>query len=276
MDHRNGEGNARLVTAPEGPTTGLLARALACGAHLSVHRGEAWNVLYDSRYPQGSRARELRNLRENWGVTVAADWDGLLSGLLSDESSDGPASTVLGIRRRATGRLGEPIDGGTWDDAIGRYCGQRGIGWRNRRVLTRAAEAVLRYEQRFHADGLLESEAVVHSVHAYDFGRAVNMVRWGYRAGYCDQADAEQMVLYAGEQCHRYYASWSEFSAGYILGRLLRFDRQKFGHWYDTALVPHQILVNDAGSPWRQLPWSIQARTGPPALPPGPGSFAKP
>lgn len=273
MRHRNGEGKARLVTAPEGPTSGLLARALACGAHLAVHRGEAWNVLFDSRHPHDSRVRELRNLRDNWGVTAPADWDGLMTVLLGDESSDGSASTVMSLRGRAMGQTDEPIDRETWTELIGRYCGQRGIGWRGRKVLLRSADAVLRYEQRFRADGLLPSDTVVHSVHAYDFGRAVNMAKWGYRAGFCDEQGAEELILHAGEQCHRYYASWSEFSAGYILGRLLRFDHGKFGHWYDTALVPHQILVNDADSPWRTLPWSTQARGRAPALPPAREQF---
>jgi hypothetical protein len=60
-------------------------------------------------------------------------------------------------------------------------------------------------------------------------------------------------VLRAGELCRGTYGSWAELSAGYILGRALRFDQEAFGEWYESALIPHRILTEDPESPWNTL-----------------------
>jgi len=270
----------RIVAAPYGPTTGPRARAFACGAHLAVHRAEAWNVLIDRTNPHSTRDAELESLRESWGVTNAEEWHEQLTALLDEEGSDPAATMALDLRRHAMTQLGRPVDFPTWRDIIARHCGRQAIPDDGRAFLIRRAEAVARYEKRFIADGLLTPGAFIHSMRAYDFGRAVNMAKWGYRAGFCDEQTAERAVLYAGEQCHRYYSSWADFSAGYVLGRLLRFDhggplrrvfrrwtdgllaavqgvKRSQADWYLSALVPHRLLMEEPASPWRQLPWSI-------------------
>lgn len=62
-------------------------------------------------------------------------------------------------------------------------------------------------------------------------------------------------MIRAGELCREHYSSWEEFSAGYILGRALRFDEESFGHMYSSALTPHRILSKDLASPWRNIPF---------------------
>lgn len=46
-----------------------------------------------------------------------------------------------------------------------------------------------------------------------------------------------------------------DFSAGYILGRVLRFDDEEYGPYYETALNAHRLLTQAEGSPWRNIPW---------------------
>ncbi|WP_406223256.1 DUF1266 domain-containing protein [Streptomyces decoyicus] len=74
-------------------------------------------------------------------------------------------------------------------------------------------------------------------------------------ARFADQPEVEKAVIRAGELCREHYSSWEEFSAGYILGRALRFDEESFGHMYSSALTPHRILSKDLASPWRNIPF---------------------
>ncbi len=53
---------------------------------------------------------------------------------------------------------------------------------------------------------------------AYDYGRAVNLARWGLSARFCGPADAEAAIVYAGALSKSAHRSWEEFSAGYALG----------------------------------------------------------
>ena len=89
-----------------------------------------------------------------------------------------------------------------------------------------SVDVITRYEARFQADGILPPNGIVNSVFGYDFGRAVNMARWGFGGRFCDYRTAESVVLRAGELCRQHYTSWADFSAGYALGRVIRFDNE--------------------------------------------------
>lgn len=171
-----------------------------------------------------------------------------MDALLDARNSDPAIQMVLDRRGRGTGRR-------AWQDAIVAWCGERDISEQTVREVVDLSEAVLRYEARFRADGLLPPDGRVESVFGYDFGRAVNMARWGLNAGYCDAEEAEKSVLTAGQRAHQVYASWQEFSAGYVLGRMLRFDEGEFGEWYERSLTGHRVLAEDPGSPWRRMAW---------------------
>lgn len=238
-----------LVSAPDGPAWGPLAHALACGAHLAVQNGAAWNSLSDRDH---DRDHGVSLLRESWGVTDAAGWREQTEALLRGENSDPAIGLVLSLR----GPAGPRADVAAWREAIVRWCRERQVKPDTVREIIELPGAILRYEERFRADGLLPRDGHVDSVLAYDFGRAVNMARWGLLAGYCDQETAESCVLRAGELSRRTYGSWIGFSAGYVLGRVLRFDEGEFGDYYDSALTGHRILAHDPAGPWRKLAWS--------------------
>ncbi|MEU8307116.1 DUF1266 domain-containing protein [Actinomadura sp. NPDC048955] len=233
-----------LVTDPGGAAWGRLAAALAVGAHLAVGNGVAWNRLADR-----DGARDDRVLLErDWGVTDSEGWREQMDALLDARNSDPAIQMVLDRRGRGTGKR-------AWQEAIVAWCGERDISEQTVREVVELSEAVLRYEARFRADGLLPPDGRVESVFGYDFGRAVNMARWGLNAGYCDEEEAEKRVLTAGHRAHQVYGSWQEFSAGYVLGRMLRFDEGEFGEWYERSLTGHRVLAEDPGSPWRRMAW---------------------
>ncbi|GAA1804738.1 DUF1266 domain-containing protein [Actinomadura chokoriensis] len=230
-----------LVTDPGSAAWGRLAAALAVGAPLAVGNGVAWNALAG-----GSGDREL--LERDWGVTDAAGWREQADALLDARNSDPAIQMVLDRRERGAGER-------EWRAAVGAWCRERDIAEDAVREVAELPGTILRYEARFRADGLLPPDGRIESVYGYDFGRAVNMARWGLGAGYCDAEEAEKCVLTAGYRAGRVYTSWGAFSAGYVLGRMLRFDEGAFGEWYERSLAAHRILAEDPDSPWRRMAW---------------------
>lgn len=111
------------------------------------------------------------------------------------------------------------------------------------------------YEERFRADGLLPPGGRVWTASAYDYGRAVNFARWLVSGRYFEPEDLVDTVLTVGKLAKEAYDSWEAFSAGYTLGRVLRFDDGEFGHFYESALIPHRLLSQDPESPWLTLPF---------------------
>ncbi|KAA9161892.1 DUF1266 domain-containing protein [Amycolatopsis acidicola] len=239
--------SGKIVTSADHPVDGPLAFALACGAHMAVNQGVAWND------PTGSGHAKLglrAELQKSWGVTGNADWRQTIESLLSESGDE--ADAVLEIRQRAD-------DAVEWEKAIRQAAYGSQLGETETQQLIAAAERITRYEARFAKDGILAGGAVVTSTRAYDWGRAVNMARWGWRAGYCERAEAESAMLRAAALCAKHYSSWADLSAGYGLGRLLRFDDDEFAVWYSTVREPHEVLTTDPQSPWRTLPWQRAA-----------------
>ncbi|PRX92467.1 DUF1266 domain-containing protein [Allonocardiopsis opalescens] len=242
----------RLTAAPQGPLYGPVAHAMACGAHLAVYTGAPWNSFTD---PADTEAGRREQLAESWGITSPEEWREQAEALVADDGGDPDATLVLRLRVQAAHRYGGRADAQLWQWAIAQWCAAQRTGPGREAELRAVAERVERYEHRFRADGLLPPHGYVTEVIGYDFGRAVNMARWGVAARYCDHRAAEAYALRAGEQCRRFYASWPDFSSGYALGRLLRFDEDSFGLWYESVLVPHQVLMSHPHSPWRHLPF---------------------
>ncbi|WP_033294368.1 DUF1266 domain-containing protein [Amycolatopsis jejuensis] len=235
----------RLHTARYGHLDGPVAHALACGAHQAVLSAEPWNVL-DARYHD--YVAEVRGLRDWWGVTDAVGWRAAMDRLIGDAHQLTDATAVLVLRARS----GKELDAYGWADLVRHWC-EESDAREQSGLLVDTVRRIIRYEQRFRADGVLAPEAVVDSVIGWDVGRAVELVRWGLAVGYCDALTAELMVLEAGAVARRYHQSWAELSAGYVLGRLLALDGEEFGAGYSSAVRVHHQLLNDPASPWSNL-----------------------
>ncbi|TDC88743.1 DUF1266 domain-containing protein [Actinomadura sp. 7K507] len=234
-----------LVSDPDNASWGRLAAALAVGAHLAVGNGVAWNRLGEQDRSPGD---DKVLLERDWGVTDHETWRERMDVLLDAQNSDPAIQMVLDQRERGTGQR-------EWREAVAAWCRERDIPDETIRQVAELPDLILRYEARFRADGLLKPDGIVESVYGYDFGRAVNMARWGLNAGYCDAEEAEKCVLTAGGRANQVYSSWGSFSAGYVLGRMLRFDDGGFGEWYERSLAGHRVLAEDPDSPWRRMAW---------------------
>lgn len=238
-----------LVATPAGPFYGPLAHGFACGAHIPVHISSPWNALND---PVRDYDEDRAALADSWGVTTEEGWrrqvDYLLAGLNVGLEIDG----VLKLRGRLLHQHGT-CDPTVWRDAVRSWArGQRG----DPDELVGLVGVITRYEARFRADGVLPPHGMVNSVLGYDFGRAVNLARRGHGGRFCDYRTAEAVVLRAGDLCRRTYTSWADFSAGYALGRVIRFDNEEFGHMYVSVRGPHRLLMTERSSPWCHLAFS--------------------
>ncbi|GAB3452181.1 hypothetical protein GCM10027570_30090 [Streptomonospora sediminis] len=242
-----------LNADPYGPFHGPLAHAYACAVHIQVANNAAWNnpAGCSCCTPEQKRA----GMKEDWGIGSPADWRRQQDSLIDDQDSNSPAGVLLDLRRVASESIGRQVDPGTWRGAIARMCQQRGIEHAVYEKLVGLAGMILHYEKRFTADGLLAPGGFVPAIKAWDFGRGANMARWGVQCGYTDMQTSQWYAVRAGEQARRYYATWSDFSAGYILGRCLHFDDGEFGHWYTTPLEVHHLMMSHPQSPWRNVPF---------------------
>ena len=239
-----------VVSTPAGPYYGPLAHGFACGAHLPVHVSSPWNALDD---PVRDYQENRESLADSWGVTTAEDWQRQVDYLLAGLNIGTETDAVLTVRRQLLRQHGG-YDLPAWRAAVGAWA--RRHNGDDSEEMVASVDVITRYEARFRADGILAPNGIVNSVFGYDFGRAVNMARWGYGGRFCDYRAAEAIVLRAGELCRQHYTSWADFSAGYALGRVIRFDNEEYGHMYVSVRGPHQLLMTDRTSPWWHIPFS--------------------
>ncbi|GGT49185.1 DUF1266 domain-containing protein [Streptomyces purpureus] len=242
----------RLLALRHGALHGPLAYGLACGAHLAIRNGVPWNEVGTAYLGYSD---ELETLRDSWGITDREGWQRQLTALLEARNSPAEPDYTLRVRGGLRARFGELPSPDLWRETAAGHVQDLGAGPGAVRHIEELVRRILRYEARFRADGLLPPDGRVRTTVAYDYGRAVNLARWGLSARFCDPAEAEQAIVHAGALSKASYGSWEEFSAGYALGRVLRFDEEEYGHFYEQNVTAHRILSEHEGSPWRHIPW---------------------
>lgn len=242
-----------IRTMWNGPLRGELAVALACGAHLAVMNAVPWNTM-GAEYL--NYLSDRLTLREWWGVETVQEWRSTIDQLL-DRESRGPVDLVLALRNQTAQQAGVPVptlDQATLGQAIADFCRERNAPLESYTELIETAGWVARCEHWMRRDAVLPPDGYVATQVAWDLGRAVNMARWGVSAGFCDLAQAEQLMKYVGAQTAESYRAWYEMSAGYILGRTIKMGLQGDPEkTYQESLSIHRALIADPGSPWRNL-----------------------
>ncbi|MFF4224484.1 DUF1266 domain-containing protein [Streptomyces sp. L500] len=255
----------RVVTRRTGaPPPGPLLHGLACGAHLCFQNGDAWNTPH--WHGSGYRG-EVGRIAAGWGVHGREDWRSTQERLLGLEVSPWHWDFVLGARvALAPGGRGGHVDPQRWralvEAELRARARENGVPADDPEFAEMIADLrtlvgeVLRYEARFRADGLLPPDGFVRTIAAWDIGRGSNMARWGRGARYATEAETLAALERASKAARDAYGSWEEFSAGYVLGRCLHFDEERFGSWYTEVLDAHRALTVDPESPWRTVPFT--------------------
>ncbi|WP_190019946.1 DUF1266 domain-containing protein [Streptomyces hiroshimensis] len=251
--------SGRLLSLYTGPLHGPLAHGLACGAPLAVRDGVPWNEL-GGVYRDYDEDRAV--LRDTWGVADPAGWWHLTQRLLAGAGAGRDAEFALRAREglaEHAGSAGAPPATEEWRQAVHHVLVHRAAPEAEVRamdaVVTRIAEA----EERLRGEAVLQPGQRIASAAAHDLASAVAVARLGLAARLCGPADAERVVLSAGEAARRTYGSWSAFAAGFLLGRALGpggAADPRAGGSGDPVLLAHRVLTADPASPWANIPWS--------------------
>ncbi|WP_372096513.1 DUF1266 domain-containing protein [Tistrella mobilis] len=98
--------------------------------------------------------------------------------------------------------------------------------------------------------------AVTHDRHmAWDFGRALMLIRWGHMAGWIDADDAWMRMLQIAREIQSAYGSWTDMAAACLEGRALwSGGRDGDQPAFEKAAAE---LEADPDSPWNRLPWDL-------------------
>ncbi|MGW2561982.1 DUF1266 domain-containing protein [Streptomyces sp. NPDC001514] len=243
----------RLTALHTGPLYGPLAFGLACGAHLAVTNGVPWNEV-GTVYLDYLAQRRM--LRESWAISDNASWHQQMAALLDYSNSPPEPEFALRVREALRRGTGEQPPADLWRETAAGSLHDRGAPPAVVKEMEELVRRIMRYEARFRADGLLPDDGWVTTAAAYDYGRAASVARWGLAARYCTPHEAEQAIVHAGALSKSAYHSWQGFSAGYAMGRVLRFDDEEYGHYYEGSLSSHRLLMENEGSPWRNIPWN--------------------
>ncbi|MFB7538418.1 DUF1266 domain-containing protein [Streptomyces zaomyceticus] len=250
-ERERGSGD-RFTALRHGALHGPLAFGLACGAHLAFANGVPWN---DVGSVYMGYTHELDTLRDGWDVTDREGWRKELDALLDGRNSPPEPDFALKVReelRIARGAVPSPDE---WRETAAGHAQDLGAHPSSVRHIEELVRRIVRYEARFRAEGLLPPDGRVRRAVAYDYGRAVNLARWGLSARFCAPPEAEQAIVHAGALARSAYGSWQDYSTGYALGRVLRFDGEEYGPYHEQNVAAHRVLTEHEGSPWRNLPW---------------------
>jgi Protein of unknown function (DUF1266) len=92
---------------------------------------------------------------------------------------------------------------------------------------------------------------------AWDYGRFVNLVRWGFAAGHVDEPSAWRLLEAVVAPVYRSYPGWSSFSLDFLIGRAFWLGKSEQSH--EQALMRLWSPLGRAASPWQQIPWDAAA-----------------
>jgi hypothetical protein len=179
------------------------------------------------------------------------------------------ADLVLELRRQYRRQTGVHPDTSTWEQVIAQV-GHAGTMLETVIAdLVALARRVTRYEALLHAWGVLGVDPLVRR-HGPRPRRQLRRTRGAAGGRGRPLRRAARPAGRAGRRAPRPRAvdSWPAFAAASILGHLLqRHDGETFDVFRRTALKPHALLMEDAASPWRTIPWHddavTAARSGP-------------
>jgi Protein of unknown function (DUF1266) len=209
------------------PSRAQKAWAIAASAILAGFNREPTNTLAAGGLTEEQKIRTRRLLEEWWGIGNRDDLFGALSWI--EQGGHRQVFSALGARASQLG----PED---LKKVVGR-------------LNSEDANSVLvarRYYEKLGGQ----------SITGWDFGRYINLCRWGVQVGYLSEEEAWPRVMYAAIILQQSFGSWQEFGENYLIGRefwSLR-QTQKDG---PAMRASYLRLLNDPSSPWNRIPWGL-------------------
>jgi len=250
----------KVVTDAKQPHEGEQATKLALGAMMAVQNREPWNTLVLPSSFRGDTAQMIGN-PNSWGIADTDDLMAAVGRMLDEQFGDPDVQVAMAVRRELAATSGRAPSPQAWLADLDRVHNEAGAPQSLLAERRAAAQRVINYETTMLEDGLL-TEPLADPL-AYDIGRAVALARWGLVCRLIDEATAQGIVDRAAAQAWARYASWDEFGSSYLLGRIIAFDEDEVGAWYETSRTSLQLLRTAPDSPWRLNPWPSTATATP-------------
>jgi hypothetical protein len=197
--------------------------------------GEQLTANVDSLETGIDRARLVEGLSESWGISSPDSARSTIDGLLR-EGHRVYFNDVVAIARNPEN---------TWKLAVQRF---------------EEPDRVLEYvkhwaetEPELRAAGMLKSEQdIARGISSWDLGRAINVARMAYDAGYLSRDEAWAAIEQAAALARPAFSSWEELAQSYMLGRAMWSGS---GMMLDGLMDISKKLLVDAESPWTQIRW---------------------
>jgi hypothetical protein len=95
---------------------------------------------------------------------------------------------------------------------------------------------------------------------AWDFGRYINLCRWGVLCGWITEAEAWDRILPAARLLQASYASWDDYAADYLLGR--NFWSPESASENETIRYTVALLKLAPNGLWSTVPWNETLGSG--------------
>ncbi len=209
--------------------------------------------------------RTLSSTQRRWGLAL----DAILTEMNHDSENTlgGVAGTPTQLQALRQRLLGYGVhDRKTLLAALAalEHGGDRSTFDETRAALSKATPAqIAAFKARFGASAAASVDLVISEsaslgdggIAAWDFGRYVSLVRWGYALGYLSESEAWQRIIPAAAAMQKTYSSWRQFSEAYVVGReFWGGDPSSDGYVRSLRI---QLLVRP-NSPWVQLPWGLK------------------
>jgi hypothetical protein len=151
--------------------------------------------------------------------------------------------------------------------------GQRGGFWEIRqRLLEGRMENYLRVITALSSENYDGASAFIVATHlgpihrnalpitAWDFGRYINVCRWGVECEWITEQEAWDRILPAARLLQASYSSWEEFAADYLLGR--NFWNPQTAADNDTIRYTVALLRLPPSGLWSTIDWNESLGTG--------------
>lgn len=90
---------------------------------------------------------------------------------------------------------------------------------------------------------------------AWNYPRAVNLLRWGYAAGYISEQESWSLIMPLAQYMQQTFSSWHELGEMFVDARDA-FYRHSIGDQRQGEYA-YRVLMMDGASPWRKHPWNL-------------------
>jgi hypothetical protein len=226
-------GGAKSTLFADTSTEEIRIHALAFGAILDSLNGDPHSQLALPLGPAETQDREQKKrqlLASAWGINSREDLLNTLAGLQSGERGS----------RRAFWETRHKLLEGKMENYI--------------RIISDPSADNNGASTLIVATHLSPIRGSALPISAWDFGRYINLCRWGFVCGWLTEQESWDRIIPAARLLQSSYTSWDEFASDYLLGR--NFWNPESGSDNETIRYTIALLKLPPKGLWSTIPWS--------------------